>query len=127
MKLRRKVHSVAEDSAQFLRKIEISQPHSAQCAGSKVRKHIDITSLRIEIVPQHRPEERQGSDAALSTKAADPFAIDHNGQVSRRHSERQYHPGLRTANQTLRPPRTPLLCRRQVWKLRQNVRVAQKR
>ena len=50
MKLRTKIHSVTEDRAQLLGKAEITQTYATESAGGKLRQHIDITSLRIEIV-----------------------------------------------------------------------------
>ena len=90
MELRRKFHPMAENDAQLLRKIKIAQPDPTERAGCKFRKHIDIASLWIEILPQDRPKERKGEDAPFSTKAGNPFTIDHDGQVCSRHRRRDY-------------------------------------
>jgi len=65
----------------------VSQATAREFFRFQVSDFFSEASLRIEIIPQHRPKERKGTDAPLATKTGDPFAIDRDGQVGRRHRD----------------------------------------
>ncbi len=94
MELRGEVHAMAEDDPQLLREIKIAQADPAQRPGCKLSDDIDVTPLRIEIVPQDRPKKGKRTNASLAAKAGDSFAIDRDGQLSNRHRGRDYHPPM---------------------------------
>src|SRR6266403_6210903 len=65
MKLRTKIHLVAEDRSELLAKAKITQSNTVQSAGRKFREYIDVTSSRVEILAQDRTEERERTNAPL--------------------------------------------------------------
>ena len=88
MQLGTKIHPVAENGRKIRCIVKIPQSHTAQCAWSKIREHVHIAPLRIEIAAQNRPEKRQPTNAPLPAELRDPRGIELDWQLGCAHRQR---------------------------------------
>src|SRR5437764_6553878 len=84
----------AEDLGKFALSIETGQ--SPRRAVRRVlHQHIHVAPRRVEVVPHHRPEERQLADAPLPAELGDPVVGNGDGELARgRHVLHFTGPGL---------------------------------
>ena len=88
MQLGAKIHPVAENRRKIRCIVKIPQSHTAERARCKIREHVHIAPLRVEIAAQNRPEKRQPTNAALPAELRDPRGIELYWQLGCAHRQR---------------------------------------
>src|SRR5689334_17972748 len=66
---RSQVHFATEDLRQFL--LSRHDAPSRRASRLELHQHVHITPRRIQVLPHHRPEERQLADAPLAAELGD--------------------------------------------------------
>jgi hypothetical protein len=104
---RAKIHLATMYRRQLLTVAKVTKADALQRARLKLRRHIHITALGIEVRPQHRAEQAQLPDASRSAELRNLLAVNLDRQIGDSHAPIFSH-HARPGNPQSSPPRLSL-------------------